>query len=151
MPSFVKSNRKCVRIHYKCIIEMLFNRLFNIFCMFWTDARIPNMLIQKHGKHIISRHLIVILLSVACLLTRCKSIFNYLPLRAQNLNIMNNVVRRGRGVDGAKGCGVWATQGVQCFIYSMLPTKPFSNRLTQWKFAGYTFSICLKCRLFFFL
>lgn len=39
MPSFVKSNRKCVRIHYKCIIEMLFNSLFNIFCMPWADVR----------------------------------------------------------------------------------------------------------------
>lgn len=92
MSSFVKSNRKCL-CHYEYIIEMLFNRVFNIICMAakqMCDAySIINMYLLynvhvwyllEHEKRIISRYLIVILLSFGCLLARCKSIFIYLPL-----------------------------------------------------------------------
>lgn len=85
MTSFVKSNRKCVRIHYKCIIEILFNSLFNIFCMFLNRCEhIPKYVDSESiGKHIISSAFnCYFIVSRCCLLTSCKSIFNYLPLCA---------------------------------------------------------------------
>lgn len=56
--------------YFACFEQM---RAFQIWCR----------MLDKHGTHMILRHLIVILLSHACLLTHCKSIFNYL-FSAQN-------------------------------------------------------------------
>lgn len=66
-------------------------------------------------------------MSFGCLLTCCKSIFNYLPF-AQNSNMMNS------RHEIAHVC-VCVCEGNVLFIYSLLPTKS----LTIWKF-GEVFS-----------
>lgn len=91
----------CVRIHYEYINwNVIQQTVPHIFCMQAEQMRDAHFVRHmymcgidlKHGKRIISRHLIVILLSIRCLFTCCKSIFNYL-LFIQRPNMVTRCTR----------------------------------------------------------